>query len=113
LKIKERILEFIPEKMRDKIATENDAMEVESLKSFLQGVQHPVMERWVEEEEEEEDEVSGEYAPIQGVPMGNQSFMVPGVGGGPAFKIILNNVKIYAESVIIKKIEPKKKKKKK
>jgi acetyl-CoA decarbonylase/synthase complex subunit beta len=105
--VKNRILEFIPEEMRDKIATENDAMEVEPLKVFLQGKQHPVTKRWTEEEEEEEEE----YAPVQGVPMGTQSIMVPGVGGGPGFKIILNNVKIYAESVIIKKIEPKKKKK--
>jgi len=45
------------------------------------------------------------------IPMGTQSFMVPGAGGAGGFRIILKNCKIHAESIIIKKIEPKRKRK--
>ncbi|MBD3351212.1 MAG: CO dehydrogenase/CO-methylating acetyl-CoA synthase complex subunit beta [Candidatus Lokiarchaeota archaeon] len=134
--IKERILEYIPEELRDKIATEDDAMDTEALKEFLDKKDHPVKERW---EEEEEDEWEDEYAPAETqmpqmqqmqmpqmqqmqMPQGvGNTFMLPmvqlppvaGGSGGPGFKIILNNVKIHAESVTIKKLKPKKKKKKK
>jgi CO dehydrogenase/acetyl-CoA synthase beta subunit len=59
------------------------------------------------EEEEEEEGYEEEGAMI---PMGTQAFTVPGVGGAGGFKIILKNCKIHAEAVIIKKIEPRKKK---
>jgi len=36
---------------------------------------------------------------------------IPGAGGVGGFKIILKNCKIHAESIIIKKIEPKRRKK--
>ncbi|MHA1728200.1 MAG: CO dehydrogenase/CO-methylating acetyl-CoA synthase complex subunit beta [Promethearchaeota archaeon] len=110
--IKARIIDFIPEDRREMIATENDAMEIDILKSFLESKKHPVMERWVEEEEEEEESLT-EYGAMEGVPMGTQTFTVPGVGGGSGFRVIMNNVKIYADSVIIKKIGGKSKKSKK
>ncbi|MHA1240743.1 MAG: hypothetical protein ACTSQU_08095 [Promethearchaeota archaeon] len=37
---------------------------------------------------------------------------IPGVGGAGGFKIILKNCKIHAESIIIKKIDSKAKRKK-
>ncbi|MCP4761184.1 MAG: CO dehydrogenase/CO-methylating acetyl-CoA synthase complex subunit beta [archaeon] len=135
--IKERIVEFIKPDIKEKIATENEATDIANLKQFLSDKGHPVQERWVEDEDEDEDEEEGGYAPqampqmqmpqmgmpqMQGmVPGGANTFMLPmvqlpamgGSGGGPGFKIILNNVKIHAESVVIKKIEPKSKKAKK
>ncbi|MHA1340356.1 MAG: CO dehydrogenase/CO-methylating acetyl-CoA synthase complex subunit beta [Promethearchaeota archaeon] len=115
--VKERIIEYIPEELRDKIATEEDAQDIESLKEFLDKVDHPVKKRWVEEEEEEEEE-EGAYEMPQMVPGEGANFalstmQLPGVpaAGGFGFKIILNNVKIHAESITIKKIMPKKKKK--
>ncbi len=68
--LKERVLKYIPEDMRDKIATEEDARTIEELKEFLKRVNHPVVtgvvrpvdgkkitEGWKEEEEEKVEEV--------------------------------------------------------
>jgi acetyl-CoA decarbonylase/synthase complex subunit beta len=134
--VKERILEYIPEELRSKIATEAEVTEISELEEFLRNKSHPVMERW-EEESEEDEESSEEYVETaampsqmpyqmptqtsspQGVPPGSQSFILPGIvipapstGSGPGFKIIFKNVKIHAESVTIKKIKPKKSSKK-
>jgi len=57
-------------------------------------------------EEEEEGEEEGAM-----VPMGTVGMTIPGVGGAGGFKIILKNCKIHAESIIIKKIETKRKRK--
>ena len=45
------------------------------------------------------------------VPMGTVGMTIPGAGGIGGFKVILKNCKIHAESIIIKKIEPKGRKK--
>ena len=75
--VKERIAEFLPEDLIDKIATE----------------------------EEEEWEEEGTM-----VPMGTVGLTIQGAGGASGFKVILKNCKIHAESIIIKKIESKRKK---
>jgi len=115
--IKERVLEFIPKELRDKIATEEEVQDIDSLKKFLKEVNHPVKKRWIEEEEEKEkltEEAREELVtqPISGI---GQTFTLPTMQlpaafgqGGIGFKIILNNVKIHAESITIKKIESKK-----
>jgi acetyl-CoA decarbonylase/synthase complex subunit beta len=99
--IKERVHDFIPEDVRDKIATENDAMTISDLKSYLKDKTHPVVERWIELETEEEGELpmegSGDYVAVPG----EFSAMVGGVGGG--LEIVFKNAKIYAEKVIIRK----------
>ncbi len=66
--LKERVLKYIPEDMRDKIATEEDAQTIDELKEFLKKVNHPVVtgvvrpvdgkkitEGWKEEEEVAEE----------------------------------------------------------
>ncbi|WP_456370471.1 CO dehydrogenase/CO-methylating acetyl-CoA synthase complex subunit beta [Geoglobus sp.] len=73
--LKQRVEKYIPEDVRDKIATEEDAKTIEELKEFLKKVDHPVVtgvvrpvdgkkitEGWVEEEEEVEEEVAEEAA---------------------------------------------------
>ncbi len=73
--LKQRVEKYIPEDVRDKIATEEDAKTIEELKEFLKKVDHPVVtgvvrpvdgkkitEGWVEEEEEVEEEVVEEAA---------------------------------------------------
>jgi len=110
--IKERVKDAIPEELIDKIATEAEAADLDSLKGFLKAKNHPVVENWEEELEEEEEEA---YAPavvpstgaIQ-MPMGVPMSGVPSAGG---WKIILKGAHITAEELIIKRIEPKKKKK--
>ncbi|MFQ6081309.1 MAG: CO dehydrogenase/CO-methylating acetyl-CoA synthase complex subunit beta, partial [Candidatus Bathyarchaeia archaeon] len=44
--VKERVHEFIPKQIIDKIATENEAKSVDELKKFLEAKGHPIVERW-------------------------------------------------------------------
>jgi len=105
--VKERVAEFLPKDVVDKIATENEVQDINQLRDWLKEQNHPVVETWTEMEEEEEEEYEEEGAMI---PMGTQAFTVPGAGGVGGFKIILKNCKVHAEAIIIKKIEPRKKK---
>ncbi len=97
--IKERVKEFIPEEVVEKIATENDVKTVEELKSFLETREHPVVERWKAVPTEvvlEAKEEAPMMPTVQGIPVSG----VPITAGG--FKIILKNARIHAEKVIIK-----------
>jgi acetyl-CoA decarbonylase/synthase complex subunit beta len=107
--VKERIIEFLPEDLAPKIATEEDVNDINELKTWLQEKNHPIVETWAEMlgEEEEEEEYEEEGAMV---PMGTVGMTIPGAGGVGGFKIILKNCKVHAESIIIKKIEPKRKK---
>jgi acetyl-CoA decarbonylase/synthase complex subunit beta len=108
--LKERVADAIPEEVKDKIATEEEAVDLESLKEHLKKVEHPVVERWdgeVKEEKTEETAVPQEAQPVaeagelrmplQGLPVN---------GGGVT--IIFKNAKIYAEKVIITRKEKRK-----
>ncbi len=68
--LKQRVEKYIPEDVRDKIATEEDATTIDELREFLKKTNHPVVtgvvrpvdgqkitEGWVEEEEIEEEAV--------------------------------------------------------
>ena len=95
--VKERVKEFIPKDVVDKIATENDAKTIEELKEFLKGKGHPVVQRWKEAEEVKPEVVEAKpavEAPVQAPSM-------PVTMGG--FKIILKDAKIVAKKVIIRK----------
>jgi acetyl-CoA decarbonylase/synthase complex subunit beta len=109
--VKDRVAEFLPEDLVPKIATEEEVSDLSNLKNWLEEVNHPIVSTWAEVlgVEEEEEEVYEEEGAM--VPMGTVGLTVPGVGGAGGFKVILKNCKIHAESIIIKKIEPKGKKK--
>ncbi|MEM3476189.1 MAG: CO dehydrogenase/CO-methylating acetyl-CoA synthase complex subunit beta [Candidatus Bathyarchaeia archaeon] len=100
--IKERIKDFIPKDIIDKIATENDVKTIEELKDFLKNKNHPVVHRWkVEEEEKKEEEIVTpklEETP----PLVMEASTLPLTTGG-GFKIILKDAVITAKKVIIKK----------
>jgi acetyl-CoA decarbonylase/synthase complex subunit beta len=95
LETKEKLRSFIPESLYDKIATENDVRSVTELKKFLTGHNHPVIQRWVTEEE------TSEISPAGGVAF--QAGDVPVNAGG--FWIILKNARITAERVIIQPVK--------
>lgn len=106
--VKDRVVDFIPKEMVDKIPTENDVSSIEELKTYLEDHTHPVVERWAElgaaarlEEEERADAETGLAVP------GQMVATVPGVGGG--LQIIFKNARIYAEKVIIKRIDKRRK----
>lgn len=89
LEIKERMREFIPAEMYEKIATEKDASNIGELRAFLVRAGHPVIERWKKGEAlpegRERPVIIGKEIPLQ--------------AGG--VRILLKNARIYAERVII------------
>jgi len=98
--IKERVKDFIPKEVVDKIATENDAKTIDELKVFLEKTEHPVVERWKAVPAEVAPEVEEEVVaapPEISVPE------VPIAAGG--YMIILKEPKIYAKKVIVRKVE--------
>jgi acetyl-CoA decarbonylase/synthase complex subunit beta len=105
--VKERVKDFVPQDVVDKIATEEDAQNVDSLKSFLKEKDHPVVARWVEEAAAEEaapveaKEEEGAMIPVA------SAATLPIMAGG--FKIILKDAKIYAKKVIIRSMKDEKK----
>ncbi|MHA1698224.1 MAG: CO dehydrogenase/CO-methylating acetyl-CoA synthase complex subunit beta [Promethearchaeota archaeon] len=112
--VKERVKDGIPAEMFDKIATEQEAQDLDSLMNFIKEKGHPLAAKLEEigaEEEEEAEEEAG-MVPAGGIPMGTLTMAVPGAGGMGGFKVILKNCKIHTEKVIIKRIEPSSKKKK-
>ncbi|TRO58209.1 CO dehydrogenase/CO-methylating acetyl-CoA synthase complex subunit beta [Candidatus Bathyarchaeota archaeon] len=94
--VKERLKDFIPSEIINKLPTEDDVKNLDELKEFLKSNQHPVVGRWKEAPSEIEippgEELSIE-APMPGLG-------IPTTGGG--FKIILKGAKIQAKKVIIK-----------
>ena len=104
--IKERVKDYIPKEVVDKVATENDAKTMDDLKKFLEARAHPVVERWKAKTVEaaavavEEKEVP-EGAPVIEMPT------LPITAGG--IKIILKDAKIHAKKVIIRVEKPEKK----
>ncbi len=100
--VKERVADFIPKDVIDKIATEKEAKTVDELRTFLKDHKHPIVQQWKEEpvetvsEEEMEEALAAPTIPLSTAQIS---------AGG--FKIILKNAKIHAESLIIKREKPK------
>jgi acetyl-CoA decarbonylase/synthase complex subunit beta len=99
--VKERVKEFMPKDAIEKVATENDARNVEELKDFLKEKNHPVLKRWKEEAEEEPEE-EAEIPETTAFPVSTATVAAGG------FKIIFKNAKIHAEKIIIKRNKSKK-----
>jgi acetyl-CoA decarbonylase/synthase complex subunit beta len=107
--LKERVKDYIPKEVYDKIPTEKEITNISDLKNYLKNKNHPVVARWVAEEEAKNAEEKKEEMPaiesagVSGVPvMTTPSMAFPGGGG---IKITLINAKIYADKVIIKKTD--------
>ncbi|MFW6110864.1 MAG: CO dehydrogenase/CO-methylating acetyl-CoA synthase complex subunit beta [Thermoproteota archaeon] len=101
--VKQRVNDFIPEGIVDKVATEEDAEDLEELKTFLEERDHPVVERW------EEEPIAAEEAlpPEEGEeparrPVATAKTMPITAGG---FKLILKDAKIYARKAIIRQVK--------
>jgi acetyl-CoA decarbonylase/synthase complex subunit beta len=106
--VKERVKDFVPQDVVDKIATEEDAQNVDSLKSFLKEKNHPVVARWVEEAAAVAEAAPAEAKEEEGamIPVASAATL-PIMAGG--FKIILKDAKIYAKKVIIRSMKDEKK----
>jgi len=102
---KERVKDFIPENVVDKIATEKDVSTVEELAGFLGEKKHPVVERWKAAPPEAAAEEKLEV-PLERSARAEAVISAPLITATPlrgGFKIILKNAKIRAEKVIIKR----------
>ncbi len=108
--VKERVKDFIPPELVDKVATEEDAKTVDELKAFLKAKNHPVVARWAAEEapapEAQAVQVTEEAAATM-MPVATAGTL-PIMAGG--FRIILKDAKIYANKVIIQTVKDDKEK---
>jgi acetyl-CoA decarbonylase/synthase complex subunit beta len=106
--VKDRVKDFVPQEIVDKIATEENAQSIDSLKSFLKEKNHPVVARWVEEAPAVAEAVPAEAKEEEGamIPVASAATL-PIMAGG--FKIILKDAKIYAKKVIIRSMKDEKK----
>lgn len=98
--VKERVKDFIPAELVDKVATEEDAKTIDELKTFLKERNHPIVEQWKEEVAVEEAVPAEAEAPMMPVATVGT---IPITAGG--FKIILKDAKIYAKKVIIRRVK--------
>ncbi len=116
--IMSRVEEFIPEEIKSKITTEDDAMDLDTLESWLQEKEHPIVDRWPEETEEAlKEEPSApqqmqQFHQMQQMPstftmptMQLPAQSMPGLPSGMKIRITLKNAKIKAEKVIIKVVK--------
>ena len=103
--VKERVKDFIPKDIVDKVATEENAQSIEALTAFLKEKNHPVVKNWKKEEAPVEEASSAtEAQAAEGTMMPIMSAStLPIMAGG--FKIILKDAKIYAAKVIIKTVK--------
>ena len=103
--VKERVKDFVPADVVDKIATEENATSVDALKAFLKDKNHPVVARWAIEEApaaqaeavQLSEEAEGTMMPVA------TAASLPIMAGG--FRIILKDAKIYANKVIIQTVK--------
>jgi acetyl-CoA decarbonylase/synthase complex subunit beta len=113
--IRDRIMEYLPQEILPKIATETDVSSLDELKQWLKDKDHPITERWTEESALAE-KAPAPVAQVTQPQMPMTSFNVPtlelpasalpisGLPQGVNIKIILKNAKIKADKLIIKAV---------
>jgi acetyl-CoA decarbonylase/synthase complex subunit beta len=106
--VKDRVKDFIPKDVVDKVATEENAQNIDALKAFLKEKAHPVVAKWAAEAAPAAEEAAPLEARIEEgamMPVMTASTL-PIMAGG--FKIILKDARIYANKVIIKTVKDEK-----
>jgi len=101
-KLKERVKEFIPKDLTEKIATESDVKGVDELKAFLQAKAHPLVQQWAKAPPETVKEAGIEAQTVQVTEL--EGLPTRAIKAG-AFKIILKDAKITAKKLIIRAAE--------
>lgn len=126
--VKDRVPDAFPDGFAEKVATEENVTDIESLKAFLKKKDHPVVQRWKEAPPTEVPEV----IPVKGAPSATPTptatvaaptsmttlpagtIAAPTItlpitlpsgatSGGSDLKLVLNNVRINIKNVYIKK----------
>lgn len=106
--LKDKVLADIPAEIVDKVATQEDAQDLDTLKEFLKEKDHPVVKNWGADEDEEvdEDEEStgtSTAMPAFGMPDPAMLQNIPPMtgGGSGGIKITLKNAKVSIDKVIL------------
>lgn len=104
--LKDKVLADIPAEIVDKVATEEDAQDLDTLKEFLKEKDHPVVKNWGADEEEDEDkEPAGTSTamPAFGMPDPAMLQNIPPMtgGGSGGIKITLKNAKVSIDKIIL------------
>lgn len=104
--VKERVKDFVPSDVVDKIPTDKDVQNIEELRSFLESHAHPVTERWKAASAEAAVPAQGEEPTSAGLApeytsVGQAAEVAMPTTGG--FTVILKDAKIFAKKVIIRK----------
>uniref|UniRef100_A0A7J3JQU0 CO-methylating acetyl-CoA synthase n=1 Tax=Ignisphaera aggregans TaxID=334771 RepID=A0A7J3JQU0_9CREN len=73
--LKQRILDAIPPELRDRIATEKEATDVESLRKFLMEKKHPIVEKLLAKEAKKEE--AREEKPVEKTKEAEMSTVTP------------------------------------
>ena len=104
--VKERVKDFMPAELVEKVATEGEAKTIDELRAFLKEHNHPIVASWKEEVVAVEEAVPAEAKEgVPTVPVVTAATMPITAGG---FKIILKDAKIYAKRVIIRPVKSEK-----
>jgi acetyl-CoA decarbonylase/synthase complex subunit beta len=101
--LKDKIMNDIPEDIVDRVATEEDANDLDTLKAFLIDKGHPIVEKWVVEEEEE-PEMEATPMPTMNIPAFDPAMMqnMPAMGGGGGnIKVTLKNAKVTIDRIVL------------
>ncbi len=101
--LKDKVKEYMPKELIDKIATENDARNIEELREFLIRVNHPVAKALIAVKKEE---VKPEVAvPEKVEEIEKPTITIPAAVPPTLVQVTLKNVKIRIEKMIIRKKE--------
>jgi acetyl-CoA decarbonylase/synthase complex subunit beta len=104
--VKERVRNFIPAELVNKIATEENAKTIDELKVFLKEQDHPIVAKWKAETVAVEEAMPIEAREeAQTMPVITATTLPMTAGG---FKIILKDAKIYARRVVIRSMKDEK-----
>jgi acetyl-CoA decarbonylase/synthase complex subunit beta len=108
--VKERMKDYIPPDLYDKIPTEKEVKTVEELKAYLKEHGHPVVQRWKEEAKEEappaptpEAEAPPRAEEVPASQLNLPPAPRPVGGSGEAITLIFKNVRVTAERLIIRR----------
>jgi len=102
--LKDKVLADIPADIVDKVATEEDAQDLDTLKEFLKEKDHPVVKNWGADEEEGEEPAGTSTAlPAFGMPEPAMLQNLPPMtgGGSGGIKITLKNAKVSIDKIIL------------
>ncbi len=105
--LKEKIKADMPPELVDKIPTEEEVSDLNTLHDYLEKKQHPITQRWVKEETAPE---AAAAAPAWSVPAPAMTFpagmpAMPMQFGGEGVKLVFKNAKITIDRVVLKSKE--------